>query len=309
MIAEAAGLGVVIGLFLGALGGGGGVLVVPALVFLLGRSAQDATTSSIIIVGLTAVAGTLTRLRDGLVDWRTGLSFGLVGVPAAYLGTLANHRVAQPVLLLSFAGLTVLAALAMLGDARPGRSEDGGPDGEPGGDDPGNGEPGGTGSAAGSGPAAGSATAATAGTTATGTTTTRTMTVLVTGSRSGLAVLVAKVVLCGLVIGFLTGFLGVGGGFLVVPALVIALRMPMPLAIGTSLLIIAVNSVSSLASRIGVAVFDWRLIVPFTAAAVLASLAGKRFADRLTGQALSRSFAVVLLLVGVLVGAHGLGAV
>ena len=68
MLTETICLGVLIGLFLGALGGGGGVLVVPALVYMLGQSAQAATTGSIVIVGLTAVAGAAVRLRGGLVN-------------------------------------------------------------------------------------------------------------------------------------------------------------------------------------------------------------------------------------------------
>ena len=90
------------------------MLVVPALVYLLGQTAQSAMTSSIVIVGVTAVAGALSRLRGGLVDLRTGLAFGAVGVPSAYLGTRLNHQVPQHVLLLAFAALTVLAAATML---------------------------------------------------------------------------------------------------------------------------------------------------------------------------------------------------
>lgn len=103
-------------------------------------------------------------------------------------------------------------------------------------------------------------------------------------------------------VGFLTGFLGVGGGFLVVPALVVALRMPMSLAVGTSLAVIAVNSVSSLVARIGEAHPDWRVIVPFTVAAVAGSLLGKRVGERLSAATLTRAFAVMLVLVGLAVG-------
>lgn len=249
----AAGLGVLIGLCLGALGGGGGVLVVPALVYALGQSAQQATTSSIIIVGLTAVTGTLARLRGGQVDWRTGLVFGVFGLPAAYLGTMANHRVSQHVLLLAFAALTVLAATAMLVNGR------------------------------------------------------RPDTPHAAGPERGAAALVGQAIGCGLVIGFLTGFLGVGGGFLVVPALVIGLRMPMSRAVGTSLLIIAVNSVSALGARIGVAEFEWRVILPFTLAAVAGALAGKRISGALSGDTLTRAFAVLLALVGAAVAVQSLG--
>ena len=285
MLLEAAGLGIVIGLFLGALGGGGGVLVVPALVYLLGQSAQDATTGSIVIVGLTAVAGALARLRGGLVDWRIGLAFGVIGIPAAYLGTLLNHHVPQHALMLAFAVLTLAAAAAMYLGTRP--SDEDAEDG------------------------AASATTAAGGPTpepisggGPGLLTAEPVTVV---SRRR-TVLVAKIVVCGLAVGFLTGFLGVGGGFLVIPALVIVLRMPMTLSVGTSLMIIAVNSVSSLVARIGLTHLDWKVVLPFTLAAIVASVGGKRIADRLSGAVLTRAFAVLLVLVGAVVAVQSLGA-
>lgn len=287
MLTEAICLGAVIGIFLGALGGGGGVLVVPALVYVLGQSGQEATTGSIVIVGLTAAAGAVARLRGGLVNWKIGLAFGVIGIPAAYVGTLLNHHVPQRTLLLAFAGLTLAAALAMfLGTRSSGDSVDQG-DGV-------------RGAARPAVPAVPSARSDAGATLLTAEPVTR--------DRERRSVLVAKVVVCGLAVGFLTGFLGVGGGFLVVPALVIALRMPMNFAVGTSLMIIAVNSVSSLVARVGVAHFDWKVLVPFTLAAILASVGGKRIADQLSGEVLTRAFAVLLLMVGVLVGAQSLGA-
>jgi uncharacterized membrane protein YfcA len=267
MLAAATVLGLVIGAVIGGLGGGGGVLTVPALVYLLGESARDATTSSVVIVGVTAVVGTLAHIRSGGVDLRTAAGFGVVGIPAAYLGTLLNHRVAQPVLLLVFAVLTLAAAGALLLNSRHGAPAD-----------------------CGNAPVPVRPGAAT-------TVVTRTDTEVrqVLGS-------LARVVVCGVAVGFLTGFLGVGGGFLVVPALVIALRMPMTLAVGTSLLIIAMNSASSLVSRLGVAHPDWRVVAPFTVAAVAGALIGKRVGERLSAATLTTSFAVLLLLVGLAVG-------
>lgn len=268
MLAAATVLGLVIGAVIGGLGGGGGVLTVPALVYLLGESARDATTSSVIIVGVTAVVGALARIRSGGVDMRTAAGFGVVGIPAAYLGTLLNHRVAQPVLLLAFAVLTLAAAGALLLNSWHGATADCGNAPVP----------------VGSGGAA---------TTVAMRTDTEVRPML--GS-------LARVVVCGVAVGLLTGFLGVGGGFLVVPALVIALRMPMTLAVGTSLLIIAMNSASSLVSRLGVAHPDWRVVAPFAVAAVAGALIGKRVGERLSAATLTTSFAVLLLLVGLAVG-------
>jgi uncharacterized membrane protein YfcA len=262
MLAAAA-LGVLIGVVLGGLGGGGGVLTVPALVYLLGQPAQDATTSSVVVVGISAVAGVLARARSGSVDWRTAVVFGIAGVPAALLGTLLNRHVAEPVLLLSFAATTLVAAALML--VGPPRS------------DPGEDEP-----ADSPDPRDGPRSA------------------LAARSRQRIRRAV-PVVACGLTVGFLTGFLGVGGGFLVVPALVIALRMPMALAIGTSLAIITINALASFVSRVAAADLDWAVLVPFTLAAVLGTFLGKRVADRLSGSTLRRAFAVLLILVGVAV--------
>ena len=95
MVVATAALGLVIGLVIGGLGGGGGGLTVPALVYLLGLTAQDATTSSVLIVGISSLAG-VTRIRDRSLRWRTGFAFAVVGAPAAYLGGVLNHRVARP---------------------------------------------------------------------------------------------------------------------------------------------------------------------------------------------------------------------
>jgi uncharacterized protein len=265
VLLAAAVLGLAVGAVVGGFGGGGGVLTVPALVYVLGQSAQDATTGSVIIVGVTAVAGVLARLRGG-VDWRTGIAFGVVGIPAAAFGTLVNRHSSGPVLLLAFAALTLVAAVALLLDARMDHAE----------------------------PAAdrSGAAAATA--------------VRVRQARRTALGTAVKMLVCGVAVGFLTGFLGVGGGFLVVPALVIVLRMPIASAVGTSLLIIVMNAAASFASRVGELHLDWRVIAPFTVAAVVATFVGKRVADRLSGAVLARAFAVLLMLVGLFVATESL---
>ncbi|MFR9806696.1 sulfite exporter TauE/SafE family protein [Pseudonocardia sp. RS010] len=277
----AAALGLLIGAVIGGLGGGGGVLTVPVLVYLLGQDAQDATTSSVIIVGVAAVVGVLARGR-GDVAWRTGIALGLVGIPAAYLGTLLNRHVGEPVLLIAFAVLTLMAAVAMLLDSRARRGDDG---------EEGSGSGRATASVARHGRSPGGAALAARAP---------------AGRGARLLVRGAKVVLCGVAVGFLTGFLGVGGGFLLVPALVIVLDMPIALAAGTSLLVIVLNSISSLVSRIGDLHLDWQVVAPFTLAAVVGTLAGKRIADRLSGATLGKAFAVLLLAVGAFVGVQSI---
>ncbi|MCX6463661.1 MAG: sulfite exporter TauE/SafE family protein [Pseudonocardiales bacterium] len=260
MLIATVAVGLAIGLLMGVLGGGGGVLTVPVLVYLLGESPQEATTASLVIVGVTAVVGALSRWRSGGVRLRTGAAMAALGVPAAYAGTAVNQRLDPQVLLLAFAALLLVVAGALLAGTRRGPAA---------GHAPGPGGP-----------------------------------VTVRGRRTAAALL--PLVPAAVAIGFLTGLLGVGGGFLVVPALVLVLRMPMPTAIGTSLLVIALNSAASLVARAGTAEVDWSLVVPFTLAAVLATTFGRRVGARFSADALTRAFAVLLVAVAGLVAAQSL---
>ncbi len=236
-------LGLIVGLIMGALGGGGSILTVPLLVFALGLSAQEATSASLVIVGVSAIVASISHGGSGNTRWRTGLLLAAVGVPTAVLGTQLNHAVSPRPLLLGFAGVLLLAATGMLlrGGSEPSTPAV-------------NEEPWDAG----------------------------------TWLRFSMA---------GLGIGFLTGFFGVGGGFVIVPVLVVLLGLPAAAAIGTSLLVIAVSSAVALIARLGHSSFDWAVIAPFTLTAVGGALAGQRVASRLPAQTLSRAFAVLLVLV------------
>jgi uncharacterized membrane protein YfcA len=232
--------GGVVGLTLGGLGGGGSVLAVPALIYLLGFTPADATTAALVIVALTSVTSLAGHAREGGVAWRTGLLLAAAGIaPAALAGAAAGH-LPQEVLTAGFAVVAVLAALRMLRPAAPAP--------------PGAAHP----------------------------------------ARAGAA---------GAGLGAVTGFLGVGGGFLAVPVLVGVLKVPMRRAVGTSLLVITVNAVAALAARSGSgggSSPDWAAVAPFTAAAVLGAWDGRRLAAKATGTALQRLFAWVLLSVAAL---------
>lgn len=265
-------LGALIGLSLGALGGGGSILTVPALVYALGESAQSATTASLVIVGITSVVAAVGHARSGNVRWRTGIVFGLAGAATSYLGSVLNRAVDPNALLLAFAGLMLVAAAAMLRRSTKDRDQPttltaAGPEPR---------SPFGGPVAILERPAAPTAQPA--------------------QTRQ-----VGKLVTAAAVVGFLTGFLGVGGGFIVVPALVVALEMPMAVAVGTSLLVIAFNSGIALAARSGADTFDWAVIVPFTIAAISGSLAGKQIADRVSGPVLTKAFATLLVMVAIYV--------
>ncbi|WP_329137926.1 sulfite exporter TauE/SafE family protein [Streptomyces sp. NBC_00670] len=239
--------GAVVGLALGALGGGGSVLAVPALIYLLGFTPAAATTAGLIIVTATSLTALYAHARDGNVRWRAGALFAAAGLlPAAAAGAAAS-RLPQPVLTAAFA---VVAALAAVGMLRPSPSPSPSPN-----------------RTATTGPAAGGAGPARAA-----------------GAGAGL--------------GALTGLLGVGGGFLAVPALVTVLVFEMQAAVGTSLLVISANSLASLATRgATTAGVDWAVLGPFTGAAILGAWDGKRLAAKVTGTLLRRIFAVVLLAV------------
>lgn len=248
----AVGLGALIGLALGALGGGGAILAVPALVYLLGQTPQEATSASLVIVGATAAVSALHHTRSGHVRWRIGLTFAAAGIPASFAGTALNAAVDGSVILVAFSAVMVISAASMLWRTRSTRRRLPGDE------------------AATEQPPASHRT--------------RTFRAL-------------KVVGAGLAVGFLTGFLGVGGGFVIVPALVTVLGFTMPAAVGTSLVIISLNSGVSLLARVGSNHFDWTVIAPFTLAAILGSFAGKALADRLPARVLTRVFAVLLLAV------------
>lgn len=247
--------GVVIGLSLGSLGGGGSILTVPVLVYALLLDPREATSASLVIVGVTAIVAAVGHARAGRVDWRAAAVVAVLGIPASVGGTLLNRRVDPQVLLLAFAGLMLVAAVAMYRRSR--------------GAEPAPSVP-----------------------------TTRGATRLARGAR---------VVGVALAVGFLTGFLGVGGGFLIVPALVLALGFGMPTAVGTSLVVISATSLAAFLERLGHGSIPWGVVIPFTTAAVAASLVGKRLSEGVSGAALTRAFAALLVLVAGFVGVRAAG--
>ncbi|MCA0336681.1 MAG: sulfite exporter TauE/SafE family protein [Actinobacteria bacterium] len=263
--------GLVIGVILGTLGGGGAILALPVLVFALGVSPHDAATASLIIVGITSAIALVEHARAGRVRWRDGLVFGIVGIVGTSFGTYLGRNVHGQALLLSFAALLIVVAIVMWRRSGASRATAPGAAVAPG--------------AAEKGVAAGTARAADASPEA----------APATASRASTTMAAATVV------GLLTGFFGVGGGFAVVPTLVIALGFAMREAVATSLLILTLNTGSALVARaVGEGIHvDWGIIAPFTVATVVGSFVGARLGPRLPERSLQRAFALLLVLVAV----------
>lgn len=250
-------LGLVIGLALGALGGGGSILAVPALVHLLGQDPVAATTSSLVIVGVTSLLSMPAHHRAGRVRLGQGVTFGLLGTAGSFAGSTAARAVPAAVLMTCFAVLMVVVATLML--RRSLRGESGNESAEAGASEP----------------------------------------IITLHPLACACPRLVKLVVAATIVGLLTGFLGVGGGFVLVPALVLVLGFTMPVAVGTSLLVIAINSATALVARVqhGIGDLDWPLIVGFSAAAVVGSLVGTTVADRLPAHRLSQAFAVLVLVI------------
>ena len=259
-------LGLAVGVSLGALGGGGSTLAVPILVFVAGMEAQHATTASLVVVGVAAAIGAWGHYRNGHVRLGAGIAFGAAGIVGSRIGTLLNQRLDENALLLAFSALILFVAARMYRSVRPYPPVE---------------APATTAAVGRSGPAE----------------------VLVAApARAALdlsAPALAKLAVAATVVGLLTGLFGVGGGFAVVPALTLLLGFDTKDAIGTSLVVIAINTVIALGMRHGQLDIDWALVVPFLATVTAGVVIGSRVAHRIHADRLTRWFSMMLGLVAV----------
>jgi uncharacterized protein len=236
MLIVAVALALAVGLSLGLLGGGGSILTVPILRYVLGIEGHQAIAMSLLVVGTTSLAGLIPHARRGHVQWRTGLVFGGAGMLGAFLAGRVAHRVPATVLLSGFALMMFATAYAML---RPQRVEAAQP---------------------------------------------------LLAPTHPRPLPLAAVLAEGLVVGAVTGLVGAGGGFLVVPALVLLGKLPMDLAVGTSLLVIALKSFAGLAGFLGHTPLDLRLAALIGAAAAAGAAMGATFARRVKSETLRHVF-------------------
>ena len=116
------------------------------------------------------------------------------------------------------------------------------------------------------------------------------------------------IIIQGLFLGVLTGFIGAGGGFLIIPALVFRCKLPMKIAVGTSLLIIAVNSIIGFIGDLSVTteLINWKLLIIFTSLAILGIFIGNYFTKFIDGNKLKRGFGWFILLMGIYIIFHEL---
>lgn len=227
-------LGFAIGASLGLLGGGGSILTVPALVYLVGQPAQIAVATSLAIVGANSAMGAWFHWAHGTVNWRVALLFGGTGMVASYLSAGLSKLVSPTALLIAFAllMLTVGTLLLLRRQGQRGDSEH---------------------------------------------------------------LSLWKIIISGAGVGLLTGFLGVGGGFLIVPALVMLIGLPIHKAVGTSLVVIAMNSAAGLAGHLNGLTLDWPVILTFVGAGLAGTFTGARFGKRLDPALLRRAFGVFVI--------------
>jgi uncharacterized membrane protein YfcA len=234
-------LALLIGLLLGLLGGGGSILTVPVLVYLVGLEPKIAIATSLVVVGTTSAIAVVGHARGGRVCWKTGFGFGLAGMAGAYGGGRLAAFIPGHILLLLFAAVMIGTAFAMLRGRKEERQR---PSSE---------------------------------------------------SLCPARLNVPAVLFDGLLVGALNGLVGVGGGFVIVPALNLLGGLPMHAAIGTSLLVIAMNSAAALAGYSSHVSIDPHLVLVVTGATVAGSLVGGFFSKRLSGNALRRAFGVFVM--------------
>ncbi len=245
-----------IGVSLGLIGGGGSILTVPVLVYLFGVNPVPATAYSLFIVGATSLVGAVPNYREGMVNLKTALIFGIPAILAVYatrawlvpmipdrVGGFGDFVVTKAMLMMGlFALLMVFASYSMI------RSDKGSPE------------------------------------------------ETVTGPQQfNYPMILAE----GAVVGVLTGLVGAGGGFLIIPALVLFSKLPMKQAVGTSLLIIAAKSLIGFTGDLSHYQFDWSLLGIVTSLAIAGIFIGNRLSRSVDGVKLKRGFGWFVLVMGI----------
>ena len=260
-------LGALVGLLLALTGAGGGILAVPLLVFALHLGVAEAAPIGLLAVGLAAAMSAALGLRDGIVRYRAALLMGGLAMALAPLGVAAAQRVPNTPLTLAFAAVLALSAWRMWQRALQALHA-----------------------------CAGEA---------------RDVLPCVLDARDGRLVwtrpCAQALTLTGVAAGLLSGLLGVGGGFVIVPALTRFTELSARSVVATSLAVIALASIGGVGAAAWHGAIAWDIALPFAVGSVAASLLARLVAARIAGPRLQQAFAVISAGVAVLMLARGIG--
>ena len=243
-----------IGISLGLIGGGGSILTVPVLVYILAVNPVTATAYSLFVVGNSSLVGAMQKMKKKLVDFRTATVFAIPAFIAVYgtrkflvpaipehIFSLGGFTVTRNIgIMLFFAVIMVVAAISMIRN---------------------NGKE--------------------------------------LHSETEVKYNYPLIILEGMVVGVLTGIVGAGGGFLIIPALVLLAKLPMKKAVATSLLIIAVKSLIGFIGDVQNLEMDWKFLLSFTGVSVLGIFVGDYLNRFINGQKLKTGFGWFVLAMGI----------
>lgn len=247
---------VIVGLVLGLIGGGGSILTVPILVYLIGLNPIVATAYSLFVVGVTSCIGTFQNIKKGRVDFKTAIIFSIPAFIAVFLTrrflvpmipaevfTVGEFTVTNNIfIMVFFAIIMLLASISMIRNRKDKVEE---------------------------------------------------------SSHQNIQFNYPLIALEGIGVGILTGIVGAGGGFLIIPALVILAKLPMKTAVGTSLLIIAIKSLIGFLGDIANLEIDWNFLLIFTFLSIVGIIIGVWLSKFISGKKLKRGFGYFTLFMAI----------
>jgi uncharacterized membrane protein YfcA len=242
--------GGLIGLILGLIGGGGSILAVPLLIYVVGiGSPHAAIGTAAVAVTINALASLVGHARAGRVKWRCAAAFAASGMIGAALGAELGKAFDGKRLLVLFGLLMIGVGLSMLRKRRGAEAPN------------------------------------------------------VRLTRDSAATLLPRLVPIGLGVGLAAGFFGIGGGFLIVPGLILATAMPLSYAIGTSLVVVGALGLTTATSYAASGLVDWSVTALLVAGGVVGTFAGIALGRQLGTRKglLERGFATVVIAVGIYV--------